>query len=70
MIVTEDTELRVSLFEDELIFEWFPLSLTNSLSCNYNSQSFVKPVLQISPFGKPPSQKSKQTHDIKLLQIQ
>ena len=53
LIVTEDTELRVSLFEDELIFEWFPLSLTNSLSCNYNSQSFVKPVLQISPFGKP-----------------
>lgn len=51
LIVTEDTELRVSLFEDELIFEWFPLSLTNSLS--YNSQSFVKPVLQISPFGKP-----------------
>lgn len=25
LIVTEDTELRVSLFEDELIFEWFPL---------------------------------------------
>ena len=53
MIVIEDTKLRVSLFEDELIFEWFPLSLTNSLSCNYNSQSFVKPVQQISPSGKP-----------------